>query len=592
MGMRMSGLFSGMDTDSIVSQLMKAKSVKKTQVENKKTKLEWTQDKWKELNTKLYALYTDKVSEMRLSSAYNTKKVSVSDTSVVGVSAKSGAVNGSYSLQINNIATANSVTSAQLKLAGGEAGSKVTSKTKVSELAGGDNLVGKEISVNYKGKSVSLQVDEETTIEDYVKRLRSTGISASFDEAQQRLFIMSGASGEDSNFTINVVGSAEDTARTELRNLVDYNSLETEEQDTVNALISNIKNSEPGSDSYKKAVEELKTMATASGNATNEEIDDAISAYRASAKNTDESGSLAALGMTSVIKGVAAGNVPEGMAVIKGTDSEIVLNGATLKGSDATMNVNGLTIDLKGRTNGATVTFSVSNDVDAVYDSIKSFITEYNSILDEMNKLYHAKSARGYNPLSDEEKEAMTDKQVELWEDKIKDSLLRRDSTLGGILDAMKGAMMTSVEIDGKSYSLSSIGIMTSTDYTEYGKLHIYGDKEDSTYANKDDKLRTLLESDPEFVTKLMTGVTDKLHEAMQKKMSAVNSVSSALTFYNDIQMDSQKKEYELSIKDWEKRLKTIEDKYYKQFTAMEKAMAQMQSSQSSLAAMLGGNSY
>ncbi|MDE6636017.1 MAG: flagellar filament capping protein FliD, partial [Lachnospiraceae bacterium] len=567
-----------------------AKSIKKTRGENQKTKLEWTQDKWKDLNTKLYALYTDKVSEMRLSTAYNTKKVSVSDTSVVGVSAKSNAVNGSYSLQINNIATANSVTSAQLKLADGEEGSKVTSKTRISELAGGDNLVGKEISINYKGKSVSLEVDEETTIDDYVKRLKAVGISASFDEAQQRLFIMSGASGEDSNFSINVVSGAEEQARTDLRDLVDYDSLETEEQDTVNALISNIKNSEPGSESYKKAVEELKAMA--SGNATNEEVDNAISAYRASAKNTDESGSLAALGMTSVIKGVAAGDVPEGMAVIKGTDSEIVLNGATLTGSEATMNVNGLTIDLKGRTNGSTVSFSVSNDVDAVYDSIKSFITEYNSILGEMNKLYHAGSARGYDPLSDDEKAAMTDSQVELWENKIKDSLLRRDSTLGGIIDAMKNAMMSSVEIDGKSYSLSSLGIMTSSDYTEYGLLHIYGDKEDSTYAGKDDKLRALLESDPDFVTKLMTGVTDKLHDAMQKKMSATKSISSALTFYNDLQMDKQKKEYEQSIKDWETRLKTIEDKYYKQFTAMEKAMAQMQSSQSSLAAMLGGSSY
>ena len=151
----------------------------------------------------------------------------------------------------------------------------------------------------------------------------------------------------------------------------------------------------------------------------------------------------------------------------------------------------------------------------------------------------------------------------------------------------MKGAMMSSVEIDGKNYSLSSLGIMTSSDYTEYGKLHIYGDKEDSTYADKENKLKNLLESDPDFVTKLMTGVTANLHEAMQKKMSKT-SLSSALTFYNDKHMEKQKADYEKSISQWDKRLKEIEDKYYKQFTAMEKAMAQMQSSQSSLASMLG----
>lgn len=588
MGIRMTGLSSGLDTESIVSELMKAKSMKKTKIENKKTKLEWTQEKWKDLNTKLYALYTDKVSNMRLAASYNTKKVSVSDSSVVGVSAKSNAINGSYSLQINNIATANSVTSATLKLADGEEGSKVTSKTKISELMGGEDLVGKEISIAYKGKSVSLGVDENTTVGDYVSRLKAVGISASFDEAQQRMFVMSGTSGEDSNFTINVVSNEEDGARMDLRYAVaDYDTLTVEEKDTIDALIYNVKNSEQGSDKYKKSVEELKAMASASGRATNDRVDELVAAYRESTKNTDESGKLAALGMTSIIKGEAVGTAPAGMAVIKGTDSEIVLNGATLKGSDTTMNVNGLTIELKGKTNGSTVSFSVSNDVDAVYDSIKSFITEYNSILDEMNKLYHAKSARGYDPLTDEEKEAMTENQIELWEGKIKDSLLRSDSTLGGIIEAMKGAMMSSVEIDGKNYSLSSLGIMTSSDYTEYGKLHIYGDKEDSTYADKENKLKNLLESDPDFVTKLMTGVTANLHEAMQKKMSKT-SLSSALTFYNDKHMEKQKADYEKSISQWDKRLKEIEDKYYKQFTAMEKAMAQMQSSQSSLASMLG----
>ena len=62
MALRMTGLMSGMDTESIVKAMMDAKAVKKIRIENKKTKLEWTQDKWKTLNTKLYSLYTDKVS--------------------------------------------------------------------------------------------------------------------------------------------------------------------------------------------------------------------------------------------------------------------------------------------------------------------------------------------------------------------------------------------------------------------------------------------------------------------------------------------------------------------------------------------------
>ena len=92
---------------------------------------------------------------------------------------------------------------------------------------------------------------------------------------------------------------------------------------------------------------------------------------------------------------------------------------------------------------------------------IKDFITEYNSVLGEMNKSYKAASARDYDPLTDEQKESMSDDQIEKWETKIKDSLLRRDSTLDGIINSMKNAMMSTVEVDGKKYSLSSLVIMT-----------------------------------------------------------------------------------------------------------------------------------
>lgn len=146
---------------------------------------------------------------------------------------------------------------------------------------------------------------------------------------------------------------------------------------------------------------------------------------------------------------------------------------------------------------------------------------------------------------------------------------------------------MSTVEVDGKTYALSSLGIMTSKDYKEYGKLHIYGDEDDTTYADQADKLKKMLEEDPELATKIMTGITDKLYETMQKKMGT-SSISSALTFYNDKQMEKDIKSYESSISKWEEKLKDIEDKYYKQFTAMEKAMAQLQASQSNFAAMLG----
>ena len=449
-------------------------------------------------------------------------------------------------------------------------------------------MVGQEIEVSYNGKIRKFTIDENTTVGDYVKAISSIGLSASFDENQQRIFTSSSKSGAQSNFSLSITSDEGIAARDNLRDMVaaDYSVLTQEEKDTIEAYMLDAKNNEVGSEKYNKAVTALQNIASASGNASNEQVQNAIDAYR----NAPSGDSLAAVGMTNITAGKADSNAPADMAVVEGTDSEIILNGAVLTGSGSTVKANGLTIDLKGVTNGSRITFSVANDTDAVYDMIKDFITEYNSVLGEMNKSYKAASARDYDPLTDEQKESMSDDQIEKWETKIKDSLLRRDSTLDGIINSMKNAMMSTVEVDGKKYSLSSLGIMTSKDYTENGLLHIYGDKDDATYADKADKLKAMLDSDPDLVTKIMTGIADNLYNEMNRKMGT-STLSSALTFYNDKQIDKQLKSYESEISDWETRLQKMEDRYYKQFTAMEKAMAKMNQSQSSLAQMMGGGS-
>jgi flagellar hook-associated protein 2 len=91
MAMRISGLASGLDTDGMVKELMSAHSLKKVNVEKKKTRAEWTQDKWKELNTKIYKLYTDQVSKLRLQGTYRTKTASSSAEDKVSVTASANA---------------------------------------------------------------------------------------------------------------------------------------------------------------------------------------------------------------------------------------------------------------------------------------------------------------------------------------------------------------------------------------------------------------------------------------------------------------------------------------------------------------------
>nr|MCR5726548.1 flagellar filament capping protein FliD [Lachnospiraceae bacterium] len=283
--------------------------------------------------------------------------------------------------------------------------------------------------------------------------------------------------------------------------------------------------------------------------------------------------------------GVTASNSSQ-IAVVAASDSKIQLNGAIINSSSNTIQTNGLTLELIGTTNSDGIKLSVNNDTDAVYDKVKDFVNSYNELLKDMYDKYNAPSAKGYSMLTSEQKEAMTDEQVKLWEDKIKDSLLRRDDTLNDVMSLFRSAMQETVEIDGEKFSLSSFGIVTGT-YTEHGQLHIEGESGDALYSDKDNKLRKMLESDPEKVGNALSSIMSKFYSKLTDKMS-VSNLSSAFTLYNDKQMKTQTEEYEKQIKNWETKLQDIEDKYYKQFSAMEKAMATLQQKQSQLSGMLG----
>lgn len=716
MGIRMSGLISGMDTEAIVKELMSVQSMKKNKVVQAKTKLEWKQTKWADLNTKLTSLYNNFVSKMQLTTAYKTKKTSVSDPTKASVTADVNAINGSYSMEVKNIATSQYLTSAKLNVSSANA--------KLTDID--PSLLNKEISITSGGKTTKFAVTADSTIRDFTNALQQAGLNASFDTTQKRMFISSKESGLANTFSItsSALSSSEIAGRAALKEAAGYDSMSSANKSSFDAAMETLRTSGVDTEAYGKALDTIAKLSyntkkssavSAATTLVKAEIyDEKYSEYEEKAKDSlkasyfDESGNLlagktqeqyddavakqadkdtvsyvnkqlgnsevklkideytfsgkteqdvAALGAKALEKyygGTAAGftgmdgvdeasekarltsfaqdyasvtdrndslsssalsglgladvvvdedgnltvnggandstnaSIPSGMALIAGSDSKIILNGAELTSSSSTVKANGLNISLTGLTKtNEPITFSVATDTDSVYNSIKSFLKEYNAVMKEMNTLFNAESAKGYEPLTSEQKEAMTDDDVKLWEDKIKNSLLRSDSTLNGIIQGMRDAMMTTVDHNGKKYALSSFGIMTSTDYTEGGLLHIYGDPDDNVYSDRDDKLKKALEDDPEAVIATLTGVFGNLRETMSKQMAG-NRYSSALTFYNDIKMKDDIKSYEKDIEEWEDKLAEMEDSYYKKFTQMETAMAKLQAQQNSLAGLFG----
>lgn len=745
MPIRMTGLNSGLDTESIIAALMSAQRTKQTKVENKKTKLEWKKEQWASLNTKIYNFYTNSLSKMKMRSTYMTKAATSSNTSKITAKASTAAATGSYSVKVKQVASAQKVTSGKLdqvisKDADGnpilDANNEpkrenVTYGTKLKDIMG-DNFVGTQIKVDTGDKIVFLEVDDEATVSSFVNKLNDAGLNASFDEQQQRFFISSTKSGKDSKFTITsgLMGDEQKDATKGLKDLIGYDSLSSASKATADNIMAGLQNGksvddvierlttlandysdkrvrdiatklytaeaknkvtqdfddevkkslgkeddasfkvqqadrikyledkgykldktngkteedaykeafdkyvdkEAGKlikeDDYKNKIEDavsngIKTEDVDKLNAllsddekikaedkdyintsrmdrtiaTNVAIDDAAKKYSAAMKDFDsddrEGSALEKLHLDRVAdvasEGIPASR-PEDMAVIAAADTEIEYNGAILTSDTTNITVAGIELNVLSTTSpGETVNISVTNDTSGVYDTIKEFISEYNAILKEMNTLYNAGSAKDYDVLSDEEKDAMSESEVEKWESKIKDSLLRRDTTLGGIVSSFKNKMMgTYTTSDGRRFALSSIGISTSQDYKEGGLLHILGDEDDAEYADKTNRLKKMLDEDPDTVIGVLTSLTESLYTDLQKKMSATK-MSSALTFYNDKEMSSQLSDYKDEISKWQSKLDEMEDKYYKQFSAMETALSNLQSQQNSLASMLGG---
>lgn len=309
--------------------------------------------------------------------------------------------------------------------------------------------------------------------------------------------------------------------------------------------------------------------------------------------DADDTSALAALGLGEIDGSTVSDGGTNGMAVVAAANAEFVLDGATMEETSNNFTVNGITLNLASTTYNKdtgvydSVQITVGKDSDSTYELIKEALKEYNTLIEEMNTLYNADSARDYDPLTDEQKEAMSETEIEDWENKIKSSLLRRDNTLGTLLSSMRTALSsTYTDEDGKTYSLSTYGIVTGT-YTENGKLHIYGDEDDATYATYTDRLKTALEDDPDKVMEVLTNVFGNLYTTMTEKC-AKTEISSALTFYNDKQYSSLLEDYEDDLDIMEDRIADLEDKYYKQFTAMETALSKLQSQQNSLASLLG----
>jgi len=342
-----------------------------------------------------------------------------------------------------------------------------------------------------------------------------------------------------------------------------------------------------GSDGTTATVDVTATMTFADvAKAVQDSTATSVPALRASFDNTTSRFFIASKGMGAdqnfsmtfsdaalADKVVNNGGTTTAMTT-NGQDGAVNFDGIPITGLKTNQTtVNGLTLNL---VQTGTSTITVNSDTAKPLESIKSFVEDYNKAIADIEAKLIEKRYPDFQPLTDDQKKAMTENEIELWEEKSRSGLLRNDPTLKAALQELRQGMTDAVDdlgVLGNINTLSQIGIKTGS-YTNGGKLFIDEAKLQKALADKPDEVMNL------FTKK--TGDLGIAERVYQRLDEAVKSLSTRAgnpgSFIDNSTLSKSIKRMEDDISNWQDKLSRIEGRYWKQFTAMEKAMNQMNS--------------
>ncbi|SHK14799.1 flagellar hook-associated protein 2 [Caminicella sporogenes DSM 14501] len=550
----MFGFGSGMDIDKMVSDLMKAERARTVdKLEKEKQIITWKQEIYQDINRDIAKFIIDSRDKFDLSGKLTTggtyvksyenmdwvKQATSSNESVLTASATAKALDGSYKINITQLAKGVSKNStADISVDGMDEHDKLCDQ--FSNLSSNDilsfTITTTDENGNEKSQSFTFNSVKDYTLDDIITKINNSDldITVSYDSNFDRVFINSTATGANVSLKI-----------------VDKSSISSANADHFFSDILKIN------------------------------IDD------------------------------ASGTKVEGQdlkfTLGEGSDA------TTLTYNSNTFSINGINITANGVGES---TITVKTDVDGVYEKIKEFVESYNKLIDSIDAKLSEKVYRDYKPLTDEERKALTEDQIKKWEEMAKSGLLKNDSILEKVLyDARKALYETVQNIGGTFKHLTDIGIDTGT-YSEKGKLFIDEAKLKQAISNDANGVMELLfkesdSSDEEtkynesgLITRLFDSMTDNMKKIIEKAgpgndSSLLKQVKSnilvdftigssyrsgSISFLQEDILDITKEIYKE-----EDRLKDLEDMYYKKFTAMETALAQMNNQSSWLASQLGG---
>ncbi|SDJ92810.1 flagellar hook-associated protein 2 [Natronincola ferrireducens] len=539
--MRIGGIASGMDTEQMVRDLMRAERVRMDRFFQQEQRLKWRQEAYNGINRSMANFIVDSRKSFGLArttatgSMINTsassfdwvKRATSSNEGVVRATANANAMAGTHTVKVEQLAEVASVTSGDLKgllEADGRTFKAGSHEFTIATATGHQTFkIGNEDDAIKNMDDLVRAINSATSEEG-----ASLGLRSAYDRDLGQLMINTRETGKEQFITIKDVSKIE-------------------------------------------GVSPWITFTTKS----NEPVDEGVE--------------------------------------IKGQDAEITFNGSVIEKSTNNFSVYGINLQLQSEqvAEAQPITIRVDADVDSIFDKVKSFVDEYNKLLDEINGQLGQKHYRDFSPLTNEQKEAMSEKDIELWEEKAKSGLIRNDSILTRTLQTIRSSLYEKVEgVSGSYDHITQLGITTGT-YQEGGKLVI-----------NEEKLRAAINDDPEGVIDLMfkspdssltgkekmenTGLVQRIYDGMIDGIKEIvhqsgpgedsallrnvrsNILIDFVTGGSRSVLDKDLNSINTRMAREEDLLRRREDRYWQQFTAMEKALASMHQQSSWLMSQMG----
>lgn len=635
---RVTGLISGIDTDTVVQQMLAADQAKIDKVNAKIQTDEWKIDAYREITTTVQAFYTtyfDTLSSTSLKdadsfSSYATTYADTTSTDYVTMTGGTGAETGTYS--ITDLVKATSAT-----LTGSSVSSDVEGTVDTAQLGTSLTSSNNKLSITFNGTTKLISIATGTTADGLQEELNDKidaafgagKITATYDSGTIS-FTSDSTSGTDT-FSINADDSTALsvlglTSTSNLSNKVDldanisdmdnYSDSDTDFADSEGNIKFTINGTSFSFNSETSIQDIMDEVNSSSDIDVKMSYDTKTNSFSVQSNNTGLADKL-------VIADVK-GNFMEKLVkedTANGTDASITFSdGTEIVRSTNSFTYDGITYEIKQDYTAGTdadgivtdpIKATISTDTTDTYDFIKGFVDAYNGLIETLNAKLDEEKDSDYGPLTDAQKEEMTDDQIETWETKAKTGLLRNDSTISKLISGLRSALYDSVE--GAGISLTEIGITTSSTYTDKGKLEI-----DET------KLKKALANNPDQVTKLFTSSSDKSYydsldsTTIQSERYKENGIAQrfsdiiqnairtttdsdgnkgALLEKAGITGDSSEytnllykeiDDFNDVVSEMNDRLAEKEDSLYAKFSAMETALSGMNSQSTLITSMLG----